>query len=514
MVFSTFHVNMISNLFPTTTKPTVFDEFVDDFSEVCGGDQPFFDVCGFHGRCKHVDGVREFSKQFSFGSAVESFELQKLFQLDDMEHFEKRVQTEFQLDLYDAADSNKRAINFMQLGDVSVLQPCGTVQNVCNFWQTHLEKSATCGRSSKPCQDHLDECGTLETFWSGCENHLTVRAVTSCKHVDIILDSGSDVTLIPMHMSGIGTKSQVCPGTYLRDAQGKEITTSDVRDVSFAFETLDGETVTIKERAFFSDRVECPLISFGKLLKTGWGIESSNMSGPPTLSHKSGAKVELAFRNNSLVLAGDVRLIQDVRVISVDVPRTWFNLPKGWYSLNGFQICSSSATHFIDATAKYLVTEWPYRTTVAYHDTHGWQVIELCEKLFSMDERAGPITGNYARLLTVLSKDVLTVSQFGMVISDAVRTPKVMDLQLHRVQLVVQVAVQMLSLLQVFPTCHNNLLQFQCNSVNKWMCRWKELHCLRLLQWNRIDQWSKLQVLKFCGTLQFQCSKLLVHFCK
>ena len=62
--------------------------------------------------------------------------------------------------------------------------------------------------------------------------------------------------------------------TYLRDAQGKEITTSDVRDVSFAFETLDGETVTIQERAFFSDRVECPLISFGKLLKTGWGIES------------------------------------------------------------------------------------------------------------------------------------------------------------------------------------------------------------------------------------------------
>ena len=190
---------------------------MDEFSEVCGGDQSIFDVCRheFHGRCKHVDGVSEFSKCFSFGSAVESFELQKLFQLDDMEHFEKRVQREFQLDLYDAADSNKRAINFMQLGDVSVLQPCGTVQNVCNFWQTHLEKSTTCGRSSKPCQDHLDECGTLETLWSGCENHLTVRAVTSCKHVDIILDSGSDVTLIPMHMSGIGTKSHACPGTYL-----------------------------------------------------------------------------------------------------------------------------------------------------------------------------------------------------------------------------------------------------------------------------------------------------------
>ena len=108
-------------------------------------------------------------------------------------------------------------------------------------------------------------------------------------------------------MAGIGTKAQACPGTYLRDAQGKEIATSDIRDVSFAFETLDGDQVTIKERAFFSDRVDNPLISFGKLLKTGWSIESSDMSGPPLLSHKNGAKVELAFRNNSLVLAGDVR---------------------------------------------------------------------------------------------------------------------------------------------------------------------------------------------------------------
>ena len=99
-------------------------------------------------------------------------------------------------------------------------------------------------------------------------------------------------------MAGIGTKAQACPGTYLRDAQGKEIATSDIRDVSFAFETLDGDQVTIKERAFFSDRVDSPLISFGKLLKTGWSIESSDMSGPPLLSHRNGAKVELAFRNS------------------------------------------------------------------------------------------------------------------------------------------------------------------------------------------------------------------------
>ena len=57
-------------------------------------------------------------------------------------------------------------------------------------------------------------------------------------------------------------------------------------------------------------------------------------------------KLKLAFRNNSLVLAGDVRMVQDVRTISVDVPRSWFNLPEGWYAFDGFQVCSSSAVHF------------------------------------------------------------------------------------------------------------------------------------------------------------------------
>ena len=61
------------------------------------------------------------------------------------------------------------------------------------------------------------------------------------------------------------------------------------------------------------------------------------MSGPPLLSHRNGAKVELAFRNNSLVLAGDVRMVQDVRTISVDVPRSWFNCLKVGMHLMDFK---------------------------------------------------------------------------------------------------------------------------------------------------------------------------------
>jgi hypothetical protein len=166
------------------------------------------------------------------------------------------------------------------------------------------------------------------------------------------------------------------------------------------------------------------------------------------------------------------------------IPRSWFNLPEGWYAFDGFQVCSSSAVHFIDATTRYLVTEWPYRTTVAYHDTHGWQVIELCEKLFNMDERAAPITGSYARLLTILSKEVLTVSQFGMVISDAQFIQKVMDVKGHQVQVFL-----MQDLVQVMATMLSLFLQFNPNDKNNLTCRWMDQHCLRLLRLKLTDQW-------------------------
>eukprot|EP00435_Cladocopium_sp_Y103_P016385 s4405_g4.t1 len=249
------------------------------------------------------------------------------------------------------------------------------------------------------------------------DNKLYVRAVSTCEHIDTILDSGSDVTLIPLNMSGIGTQVRPQSETYLRDAQGKQIATHDVRDISFAFESVDGSVVNIKERAFFSDRIDTPLISLGKLIRSGWGI-TTNGNGEPMLTHPKGAEISLAFRNNSLTVSGSVRLIQDVRTISVDLPRTWQQLGRGWWTTDRFQLCSSGGSNYVDASKDYIVTEWPYRTTVGFHDTRGWEIIELCEKLFPMENRSAAVPGNYQRLLTILSKEVLNVSDFGMVVID------------------------------------------------------------------------------------------------
>ena len=67
-------------------------------------------------------------------------------------------------------------------------------------------------------------------FQLGCcdEQALDVRAVRSC--CDIILDSGSDATVIPICMIAAGSPASD-QSSYLRDAQGSRIETEGVRDM-------------------------------------------------------------------------------------------------------------------------------------------------------------------------------------------------------------------------------------------------------------------------------------------
>ena len=100
--FSSFHVNMISKHTKPETKPTVFDEFV----QPCEGDeQQFFSACADFSACGDFcscRGVHEFAKHWTDGTSdVEQFSLQRLFQLDDMEHYSQSVWDRFQLGLYD-----------------------------------------------------------------------------------------------------------------------------------------------------------------------------------------------------------------------------------------------------------------------------------------------------------------------------------------------------------------------------------------------------------------------------
>ena len=353
-------------------------------------------------------GFREFSLCKTDACACSDvYNLHELFQLDDFEHYVRCVANSYRFDLYDVMHCDSMKFSCKQVHNSDFI-PCELKE------RARADKCRTF--------DGFHVCRASEDVHScKASQECHVRVVATTSHSDIVLDSGSDVTLLPFSMSGLGTPSATCSETFLRDAQGKQITTTDVRDVTFVFQSTDGQMVRVKERAFFSEKVDVPLLSFGKLIKSGWGILSTGSNSPPVLSHSSGACVELGFRNNSLVVEGDIRMVQDVRAVSVDIPRTWQNLKAGWYTVGDFPVCSSGAQRFVDVTSDYLVVDWPYRTTLAYHDIRGWEVIELCERLFPMSDRAAPIVeGGYRRLLTLLSKSVLSIADFGMVISEPV----------------------------------------------------------------------------------------------
>ncbi len=243
---------------------------------------------------------------------------------------------------------------------------------------------------------------------------LDVRAVRSC--CDIMLDSGSDATVIPIGMISAGSPC-IDQSSYLRDAQGSRIETEGVRDVPIVLSAVDGSEIVLKDKAHVSSRVDTPLISYGKLLRHGWGIVPEG--GKSYLVHTSGARVELNFKQNSLLVSGVVRMISEtVRVIDVDVPKAWRELKNGWYKTkDGFPLCSSHARHFVDVLKNHTIDEWPYRTTVGYRDDQGWQILELCQFVFQLDEREAPIDGGYKKLVTLLSKNIISLVDFGMVMN-------------------------------------------------------------------------------------------------
>ena len=184
------------------------------------------------------------------------YSLRTLCKLDDYDHFNNIVSLSNGFSLYER-----------------VLSPRGAWNLIRRFDDSSYFKLNCCKNDA------------FENF------ALDVRAVRSC--CDIILDSGSDATVIPIGMVSAGVPS-ANQSSYLRDAQGAKIDTEGVRDISIVLTAVDGSEIVLQDKAHVSSRVDMPLISYGKLLRHGWGIVPED--GRSCLVHSSGAKVELNFK--------------------------------------------------------------------------------------------------------------------------------------------------------------------------------------------------------------------------
>ena len=227
--------------------------------------------------------------------------------------------------------------------------------------------------------------------------------------VEILIDSGSDATVIPMEFAGCGRSLN--GSSKLVDCQGNHLLTFELREFAFVLHTTCGKTVRFREVGHVSSSVSCPIISYGKLFKRGWRIGGNNDS--PTLEHSaSKVSIDMAFKNESFVLQGCIRRLQQVSAIRVELPQRWQQLSLGWYfTLNDLPMCRSNGDCFIDPTDQFSIVEYPFRTTIALKPD-GWEVIENCKRLVHVVDKRARLGAQGA--FTILSKGWFDMEECGI----------------------------------------------------------------------------------------------------
>ena len=211
---------------------------------------------------------------------------------------------------------------------------------------------------------------------------LHVRAVGEIEEEWIVLDSGADVSLIP-HRCMVGRDVET-PNLYLQDAQGKELRIGGMKQAEVEFtHLLAGESSCCLSESFVVSDVTSILLSFGRLLKTGWkfgGVRPEDHSmldymnrGPCAgilTSPDSVFRVPVFYRKNSLSVLAHVRNVTSgttghVRTVYVKMKMDVETLKAGWSFLtNGEPVHKGVSKQFANPGDMLSVTTWKYRTTI------------------------------------------------------------------------------------------------------------------------------------------------------
>ena len=241
----------------------------------------------------------------------------------------------------------------------------------------------------------------------------TVEQKQSCEGEWIVLDSGADVSLIPSSRVDVGCEVET-PQLLLEDAQGSPLRVGGTREAQVEF--LNGvpeESMCCLNEAFVVSDVQHVLISFGRMLKSGWFLEEiptriendfltkQVKSAQDSFRRQTGMPV--FFRKNSLSVFGHVRKVTKqvheacsgvVRGVHVVFDCDILNeVKEGWQFLSsGSPVHRARTTNFTDPAAALSRDEWKFRTTIALIGD-AWEVIEHSQDLSVLSTLAGPIPG-------------------------------------------------------------------------------------------------------------------------
>ena len=228
------------------------------------------------------------------------------------------------------------------------------------------------------------------------EQYVRMIHVEKTKEIEVVLDSGADISLAPLWMKRFGKRVPERARVVLRDAQGSKIKVSDQRIIQVEFEDVSGNKVKVEE-IFMISSVVHPLLAVGKLLKKGWEFRNGTATG--TFLVEGTTHIPVSYNNNSLTAKAFVRTVNKEstnRPIPMYLCNNLNDIVAegrvGWTSWRDpFQVHYSLGTsEHVDVNLMYPPGKYIYRA-VLIKDHHVWYLLHHSVMFEELEEPQGPI---------------------------------------------------------------------------------------------------------------------------
>ena len=207
--------------------------------------------------------------------------------------------------------------------------------------------------------------------------------------IEVILDSGADVSLVPPWLGKEGTPLKARPSA-IQDAQGKAIRTEGRRMLNLTFFDEQGSFCRVQE-AFTVASVINPLMAIGKLFREGWELKANEHDGMCLTDGSS--RIPVHLHKNSLATYAYVQTPSRCREDNVcyDMVRTVVQLNKhvqeavnrdepGWHNTDSMVIVKhSNQNKYENPSLMFSPTNFPYRSTLV-REERGWRAVEVSRK--------------------------------------------------------------------------------------------------------------------------------------
>ena len=209
--------------------------------------------------------------------------------------------------------------------------------------------------------------------------------------VGVILDSGADRSCLPMSFAQVGTRGSPARAQF-RDAQGKVIDAQETRVA-----TMEIGGISFKEHWLVAP-VTAPLLSLGKLLRTGWSV--SPAANQDSSLVKDDVCIPVFLKHNSLCVTADVRMLavnddcsnlRSCEIRALNVTGTWNHLPDYFTEVADgvFAIKCYTMLH-LDINLHLPREGVEFRTTLLRRGNE-WEVEELNVSVSTLDVMEGKL---------------------------------------------------------------------------------------------------------------------------